>query len=91
LRRTVLHNASYDGNSQLVITAIASGAEVEAVDKKRQTALILSSRQGHAEVVAILLESKVSVDHTDDDGFSCPSLVLIQRAATERAVLPSLS
>lgn len=68
--RTVLHNASYDGNAQLVITAIASGAELEAVDKKRQTALILSSRQGHTEVVAVLLESKVSVDHTDDDGWS---------------------
>lgn len=68
--RTVLHNASYDGNVQLVITAIASGAELEAVDKKRQTALILSSRQGHTEVVAILLESKVNVDHTDDDGWS---------------------
>lgn len=68
--RTILHNAAYDGNVQLVKTAIANGADLEAVDKKKQTALILSSRQGHSEIVAILLASKVCVDHTDDDGWT---------------------
>lgn len=68
--RTLLHNAAYDGNIELVTTAIANGADLEALDKKGQTALILASRQGHAEVVAILLASKVRVDHTDEEGWT---------------------
>ncbi|XP_074650559.1 uncharacterized protein LOC141905553 [Tubulanus polymorphus] len=68
--RTLLANAAYQGNSELVVLLLARGADTEVTDKSGQTALNLAARQGHVEIVSKLLKSGACVDHTDADGWT---------------------
>ncbi len=68
--RTMLANAAYQGNSEMVCMLITKGAELEIEDKNVQTALNLAARQGHTEVVSTLLNAGSLVDHSDNDGWT---------------------
>ena len=68
--RTLLMNASYQGNLPLVMMLVSHQAEPEISDKNGQTALNLAARQGYVEIVDILLKHGAKVDHVDVDGWS---------------------
>ncbi|XP_077983661.1 uncharacterized protein LOC144438494 [Glandiceps talaboti] len=68
--RTLLSNAAYCGNVNVVQLLLNRAADIEHVDKIGQTPLILASRQGHTEVINLLLELNAEVDHKDNDGWT---------------------
>ncbi|XP_002734762.1 uncharacterized protein LOC100369716 [Saccoglossus kowalevskii] len=68
--RTLLANAAYCGNLNVVKLLLSRNADIEAIDKNGQTPLNLASRQGHSEIVNCLLDHSAKVDHTDHEGWT---------------------
>ena len=68
--RTLLANAAYQGNLQVVNMLITRAADFEVIDKNGQTSLNLAARQGHTEIVSALLQAGSCVDHPDNDGWT---------------------
>uniref|UniRef100_A0A8C0GMU2 Ankyrin repeat protein n=1 Tax=Chelonoidis abingdonii TaxID=106734 RepID=A0A8C0GMU2_CHEAB len=60
--RTLLANAAYSGNLDVVNLLVSRGADLEIEDTHGQTALTLAARQGHTKVVSALLYAGVKVD-----------------------------
>ncbi|GLD70514.1 ankyrin repeat domain-containing protein 50 [Lates japonicus] len=70
--RTLLANAAYSGNLDVVNLLISRGANMELEDNHGQTALTLAARQGHTKVVNCLIGSYMGhreiVEHLLDHG-----------------------
>lgn len=63
-----LRHFSLTGRDDLVWLFVICGADVNAVDRFGNNALMIASYQGHEEVVDILQESTIDINHTNDDG-----------------------
>ncbi|XP_077433550.1 ankyrin repeat domain-containing protein 50 [Vanacampus margaritifer] len=68
--RTLLSNAAYSGNLDVVTLLISRGANMELEDNHGQTALTLAARQGHTKVVNCLIGCEANINHTDHDGWT---------------------
>ncbi|XP_005994760.1 ankyrin repeat domain-containing protein 50 [Latimeria chalumnae] len=68
--RTLLANAAYSGNLDVVNLLISRGADLEVEDSHGQTALTLAARQGHTKVVNCLIGCGANINHTDHDGWT---------------------
>lgn len=68
--RTLLANAAYSGNLDVVNLLISRKANMELVDSHGQTALTLAARQGHTKVVNCLIGCDANINHTDHDGWT---------------------
>ncbi|XP_066575943.1 ankyrin repeat domain-containing protein 50 [Amia ocellicauda] len=68
--RTLLANAAYSGNLDVVNLLISRGANLEIEDSHGQTALTLAARQGHTKVVNCLIGCGANINHTDHDGWT---------------------
>lgn len=68
--RSLLANAAYSGNLEVVQSLLIYGADVGVTDRTGQTALGLAARHGHVEAVALLLSHDAEVDHVDHDGWT---------------------
>ncbi|XP_069098484.1 ankyrin repeat domain-containing protein 50 [Pleurodeles waltl] len=68
--RTLLANAAYSGNLDVVTLLISRKCDLEIEDKHGQTALTLASRQGHTKVVNCLIGFGANINHTDHDGWT---------------------
>ncbi|KAL9971838.1 hypothetical protein ACROYT_G018049 [Oculina patagonica] len=66
--RTLLCNAAFNGNVDVVRLLIKHGANVNFSDTSGQSPLMLASRQGHSEIVYLLVNCGATVDHCADDG-----------------------
>lgn len=66
--RTLLCNAAFNGNVEVVRLLIKHGANVNFSDTSGQSPLMLASRQGHNEIVYLLVNCGATVDHCADDG-----------------------
>lgn len=66
--RTLLCNAAFNGNVDVVRLLIKHGANVNFSDTSGQSPLMLASRQGHSEIVYLLVNCGAKVDHCADDG-----------------------
>ncbi|XP_026887822.2 ankyrin repeat domain-containing protein 50 [Electrophorus electricus] len=68
--RTLLANAAYSGNLDVVNLLISRGANMELEDNHGQTPLTLAARQGHTKVVNCLIGCDANINHTDHDGWT---------------------
>ncbi|KAG2465499.1 ankyrin repeat domain-containing protein 50 [Polypterus senegalus] len=68
--RTLLANAAYSGNLDVVNLLISRRADLEIEDSHGQTALTLAARQGHTKVVNCLIGCGANINHTDQDGWT---------------------
>ncbi|XP_008419370.1 ankyrin repeat domain-containing protein 50 [Poecilia reticulata] len=68
--RTLLANAAYSGNLDVVNLLISRGSNMELEDNHGQTALTLAARQGHTKVVNCLIGCEADINHTDHDGWT---------------------
>nr|XP_006629224.1 PREDICTED: ankyrin repeat domain-containing protein 50 [Lepisosteus oculatus]XP_015199474.1 PREDICTED: ankyrin repeat domain-containing protein 50 [Lepisosteus oculatus] len=68
--RTLLANAAYSGNLDVVNLLISREANLEIEDGHGQTALTLAARQGHTKVVNCLIGCGANINHTDHDGWT---------------------
>ena len=66
--RTLLCNAAFNGNVEVVRLLIKHGANVNFSDTSGQSPLMLASRQGHNEIVYLLVNCGAKVDHCADEG-----------------------
>ncbi|ORY07484.1 6-phosphofructokinase [Basidiobolus meristosporus CBS 931.73] len=64
---TVLQYAASRGHSTLVEYLLDAGAEVDAVDREGETALLKAAFHGYLGVVKCLVDHCASVQHTDND------------------------
>lgn len=63
-----LRDAALEGRLQAVLSALSKGADVNAMDQERRSALMLAAFNGHTEVVRALIEKGASVNATDSMG-----------------------
>ncbi|XP_033106876.1 ankyrin repeat domain-containing protein 50-like [Anneissia japonica] len=68
--RSLLSNAAFIGNVDVVKVLMNRGADVDVADKTGQTAISLASRQGHSDIVDVLIKHKGNLDHTDHEGWT---------------------
>lgn len=66
--RSLLANAAFNGNTEIVRLLLKHGANVNQVDQCGQSALMLAARQGQSEIVYLLVNCGASVNHNADDG-----------------------
>ncbi len=63
-----LWDAALEGRLQAVLSALSKGADVNALDQEKRSALMLAAFNGHTEVVRALIEKGASVNATDSMG-----------------------
>ncbi|KAB0369907.1 hypothetical protein FD755_017869 [Muntiacus reevesi] len=68
--RTLLANAAYSGNLDVVNLLVSRGADLEIEDAHGHTPLTLAARQGHTKVVNCLIGCGANINHTDQDGWT---------------------
>ncbi|KAM5194110.1 ankyrin repeat domain-containing protein 50 [Mantella aurantiaca] len=68
--RTLLANAAYSGNLDVVNLLVSRGSDLEIEDANGQTALTLAARQGHVKVVNCLIGCGTNINHCDHDGWT---------------------
>ncbi|XP_071975481.1 ankyrin repeat domain-containing protein 50 isoform X1 [Engystomops pustulosus] len=68
--RTLLANAAYSGNLDVVNLLVSRGSDLEIEDANGQTALTLAARQGHVKVVNCLIGCGANINHCDHDGWT---------------------
>ncbi|XP_029444632.1 ankyrin repeat domain-containing protein 50 isoform X2 [Rhinatrema bivittatum] len=68
--RTLLANAAYSGNLDVLNLLISRGSDLEIEDAHGQTSLTLAARQGHTKVVNCLIGCGANINHTDHDGWT---------------------
>lgn len=76
---TRLHIAAKNGDAVLVQQLLDDGVDINATDENKLTPIIHAAKQGHAEVISILLDNnadykKAVLQNTDDD-FKDPLVV----------------
>jgi ankyrin repeat protein len=69
--------AAREGDATALRRLIATGADVDSLDRYGQTALMLAARDGHTEAVRILLEAGAALDHTAKYHLSALMLAVI--------------
>ena len=85
--RTAVCAAAADGNTSVVLTLGAAGADLEKPDIDGSSPLLLACMEGHADTVDALLHLGALADTADDAGFT-PLFVAAQEGHT--AVVQSL-
>ncbi len=65
------------GNAEAVQALLTSGADVNALDRYGQTALMLAAHEGHVLVVRELVAHGASLNHTAKFGLSALMLAVI--------------
>ncbi|XP_036066600.1 ankyrin repeat domain-containing protein 50 isoform X2 [Oryzias melastigma] len=68
--KTLLANAAYSGNLDVVNLLISRGANMELEDNDGHTPLTLAARQGHTKVINCLVGCQANINHTDQDGWT---------------------
>ena len=63
-----LHEASREGNTELVKQLLDDGAPLDEKDEYGHTALMVASLEGHTEVVKLLLDKGAPVDEKGERG-----------------------
>jgi ankyrin repeat protein len=71
--------AAKRGDSVSLADQIAAGADVDALDRFGQSALMLAAQRGHLEVVRVLIRSGADLDKTAKYGMSAAMLAAVNR------------
>ena len=64
--KTLIFQASLEGNIQIVQNAVNMGFDPNTVDENKRTALMLSAYNGHTDIVQFLIDQGTNVNLTDE-------------------------
>ena len=67
LRSEVLIESAEAGHVDCVVTLVAEGADVNATNRKRETAVMLATKHGHWRCVDVLVKAGADVNAFDDE------------------------
>jgi uncharacterized protein len=70
-------NAVKHGEVRIVLDLLARGADVDALDRHGQTALMLAAHGGHRDLVETLIAHRAKLDHTAKFGLSALMLAIV--------------
>ena len=73
----IWESAIKDDNIQIVIDLIRDGADVNALDRHGQTALMLAAHAGYCEIVEVLIAHRASLNVTSKFGLSALMLAIV--------------
>ncbi|XP_078401038.1 uncharacterized protein LOC144682522 [Cetorhinus maximus] len=68
--RTLLANAAYSGNLEVVNLLLSREADLETEDYQGQTPLTLAARMGHTKVLHCLISHGANINHADQEGWT---------------------
>ncbi|GCC18099.1 uncharacterized protein [Chiloscyllium punctatum] len=68
--RTLLANAAYSGNLEVVNLLLSRQADLETEDHQGQTPLTLAARMGHTKVLHCLISHGANINHADQEGWT---------------------
>ena len=100
---TPLHNAAFNGQTEMIKALVAHGALVDTTDKDGATALHAAATAGYPDTIEVLLQSGARINALDHDGdtaltdaaaagsSSATSVLLKHHAATEVRNLKGLT
>jgi len=74
-----LERAAKEGDANAITAEISAGANVDALDRFGQTALMLAARHGHLAVVELLIRAGAALDITAKYGLSATMLAVINQ------------
>jgi uncharacterized protein len=83
----VWDDAVKHGNVQKVIDLIENGADVNALDRYGQTALMLAAHHGYYEIVEILITHRANLNITSKFGLSALMLAIVAGHAEVARIL----
>jgi len=69
--------AAKTGDAERLLELLEDGAEVDALDRYGQTALMLAARNGFFDAVAVLIDADADLDHTSKYNLSALMLATI--------------
>lgn len=75
----VVERAAKDGDVEAIRAELSADADVDALDRFGQTALMLAARHGHLAVVELLIRAGASLDVTAKYGLSATMLAVVNR------------
>ncbi|MFV0592002.1 MAG: ankyrin repeat domain-containing protein [Draconibacterium sp.] len=64
--KTMIFQASLEGNLQIVLSALNDGFNPNTVDENKRTALMLAAYNGNTEIVKLLIDKGADVNYTDE-------------------------
>ncbi len=70
-------NAALDGDLSALSAQLAAGADVNALDRYGQSALMLAARAGHIEAVQFLIRANAALDITAKFHLSATMLAIV--------------
>ncbi len=73
--------AAREGDAAVLRREIAAGADVDALDRHGQSAVMLAAHRGHLEAVRVLIDAGADLDVTAKFGLSATMLAVIGRHA----------
>lgn len=85
-----LLSAARKGQAQKVSTLLARGGNIDALDDKGRTPLMLAAAHGHPDIVKLLLAHGAKPDLRDRVGWTAYGLAIFSSAANRDAVLKTL-
>jgi uncharacterized protein len=77
MTNTALANAVKGNNVQIVRDLLGRGADVNALDRYGQSALMLAAHAGHREIIETLIAHKADLDITAKFGLSALMLAVV--------------
>ena len=71
--------AALKGDGERIRALLADGADIDAKDRYGQTALMIASKHGQANVVSVLVEHRADLDVTAKFNLSAVMLAVVNR------------
>ena len=75
--RSDWQQAAETGDAARLAELLETGADIDALDRHGQTALMLAARNGHGDAVRVLLDAGAEIDHTAKYQLSALMLAVI--------------
>ncbi len=66
---TALAVAAFRGHTEIVVYLLSQEANVDALDNKEATPLTQAAKNGHADLVPILVDAGADIEHQDDSQY----------------------